>query len=42
MVAGVELEKDAAGDEMSHQILEKQSFPNTTQNWIAVAKLVAT
>ena len=40
MVPGFELEKDAAGDKMSHQQSEKQSFPYTTQNWIAFGRLV--
>ena len=42
MVAGVQLDKCATGHEMSNQESEKQSFPNTTQNWIAFARLVAT
>ena len=42
MVAGVELEKHAIGNEMLNQQSEKQTFPNTTQNWIAFGKLVAT
>ena len=34
MVAGIELEKHATGNEMLNQQSEKQSFRNTTQNWI--------
>ena len=41
MVAGIELKKHATGDEMLNQQSEKQSFRNTTQNWIASGKLVA-
>ena len=41
-LAGVELEKHATGHEMSKQQSEKQSFPHTTQNWIAFGRLVAT
>ena len=42
MVAGVEIEKYATGHQMSNQQPEKQSFPNTTQDWIAFGSLVAT
>ena len=41
-MAGVEIEKYATGHEMSNQQPEKQSFPNTTQNWIAFGSLVVT
>jgi len=34
MVAGIEVEKHATGDEMLNQQSEKQSFLNTRQNWI--------
>ena len=39
---GIELEKHAAGHEMSHQQSEKQSFPYTTQSCIASENLVGT
>jgi len=42
MVAGIELEKHATGHQVSRQQSEKQSFRNTTQNWIASGKLVDT
>ena len=45
MVTDIELEQYdqyATGHEMSNQQSEKQSFPNTTQNWIALGKLVPT
>ena len=42
MVSGIELEKYSTGHAMSNQQSEKQRFPNTTQNWIAFGKLVAT
>jgi len=35
MVPGVELDKYATGHEMLNQKSKKQSFPKTTQNWIA-------
>ena len=41
-VAGAELDRSAAGHERSHQKSGKQSFPNTTQNWFLLGKLVAT
>ena len=42
MAAGVELDRCATGHEMLHRQSEKQSFPSTTQNWIAFGGLVAT
>ena len=42
MVPGVELENYATGHEMLNEQSEKQSFPNTTQNWIGLGKLVDT
>ena len=41
-VSGIELEKHSTGHEMLNQQSEKQIFPNTTQDWIAFGKLVAT
>ena len=35
MVPGVELDKYATGHEMLNHKSKKQSFPKTTQNWIA-------
>jgi len=40
--AGVELETNAIGHEMSNQQSEKQSFSHKTQSWIAVAELAPT
>ena len=42
MVCGVQLDWFPNVHEMSNQQSEKQCFPNTTQNWIAFGKLVAT
>ena len=42
IMAGVELEKNAIGHEISNQQSEKQSLANTTQSWIAFGTLVAT
>jgi len=42
MVAGVELQKHATGQKKLNQQSEKQSLQNTTQNFIAFGKLVAT
>ena len=42
MVARVELEANAIGHEMTNQQSEFQSFPYTTQIWIALRKLVPT
>jgi len=42
MVARVELEANAIGHGMSNQQFEFQSFPYTTQIWIAMRKLVPT
>jgi len=42
MSAGIELEKHATGHGMLNQQSEKQTFPNTTEDWIAFGKLVAT
>ena len=42
IVSGFEVDKCATGHGMSNQQSEKQCFPNTTQNWIAFGKLVAT
>jgi len=33
--AGIEFEQRATDHEMSNQHSKKQSFPNTTQNWMA-------
>ena len=42
MVAGVELDTNAAGHEMSNQQSEKQSFSHKTQSLIALAELAPT
>ena len=42
MVAGVELETNAAGHEISNPQSEKQSFSHKTQSWIALAELAPT
>ena len=42
MMAGVELDRCPTVHEMTNQQSEKQSFLNTTQNWIGFGILVAT